>query len=467
VLGGIIIAVFFVLSIHFLPPDSASGASLRLPSDQSVDQVPISERQLQPPASQRNAVQQGEKEETLRRENVKGTDVEHHVIFSTGCTTFQDWQSYMFFFHAMKAGQPGHVTRIASGCKPEEAEELKRLHKERIEIMSDKFHLHLTPDYMTVKPGFKYKFFNKPYGVRHWMENKLGYPDKMVHDDAIVILMDPDQILLRPLTNNFTDSAVDWKPTKAKAKPKLLVEHGAPFGQLYGYAAQWKNNVNTTHVAGPNSPIESVTMDEARDYYPVGPPYMATARDFYKIVVKWTEFVVPTHDDYPHLLAEMFAYSLAAAHCRLPHQIAKSFMVSDPPVHSEGWFLIDPVPAKDVCYNVPRENLPYVLHYCHRYLLGKWFIGKYRLRKDFVSCESPLLMEPPSDIGARYNYYIAPEETERKYDKRRNVNPRQAFMLCTMIKGFNQAAEFFKKHNCEEGTANFEKSYIFHDSIEE
>lgn len=155
----------------------------------------------------------------------------HHIIFSTGCTTFQDWQSYTFFYHAMKAGQPGHVTRIASGCKPEEAEERQRLHKERIEIMSNRFYLHLTPDFMGLKPGFRYKFFNKPYGVRHWMEHgPLGYPDKVVHKDAIVMLLDPDQMLLRPLTNNFTDWAVDWKPTKDT--PKLIVEHGSPFAQL-------------------------------------------------------------------------------------------------------------------------------------------------------------------------------------------------------------------------------------------
>jgi hypothetical protein len=415
---------------------------------------------------QRNAEQRDEKGESLKREHLESTDVEHRMIFSTGCTTSQDWQSYIFFFHAMKSGQPGHVTRIASGCTPEAAEELKRLHKERIEIMSDKFHLHLTPDYMKIIPGKTYKFFNKPYGVRHWMEHGLGYPDNSDHDDVIVILMDPDQMALRPLTYNFTDSVVNWKPTKEKKKPKMLVEHGAPFGQLYGYAAQWKTKVNVTHVAGPNSPIESVTMDQARDYYPLGPPYMATARDFYKIVVKWTEFVVPTHDDYPHLLAEMFAYSLAAAHCRLPHQIAKSFVVSDPVMGSEGWSLMNPIPDEDVCYNVPRKNLPHVLHYCHRYLLGKWFIGKYRLRSDFVSCESPLLMEPPGDIAVRYNYDIAPQATKRHYNTGKYTSRRMAFMLCAMIKGLNEAAEFFKKHNCEDG-ANFEKSYIFHDSIEE
>jgi hypothetical protein len=40
----------------------------------------------------------------------------YHVIFSTDCGDYQAWQSYMAFFRAMKVRQPGHVTRIASGC---------------------------------------------------------------------------------------------------------------------------------------------------------------------------------------------------------------------------------------------------------------------------------------------------------------------------------------------------------------
>ena len=456
--GGFVIAAVFVLSVVLISPnDAITSTTLRPPSGAAVQSDPITTGQVAPVIPERKA-----------ESNVESTDVKHHMVFSTGCTTFQDWQSYIFFFHALKAGQPGDVTRIASGCTPEEAEELKKLHKERIEIMSDRFHLHLTPDYMGVKPGFRYKFFNKPYGMRHWMEHGLGYPNSTAHDDDIVILLDPDQMLLRPLTNDFTNSKVQWKRTSANKEPKLRVEHGSPFGELYGYAAQWKTKVNVTHVTGePNSPIEEVTMNEARDYYPLGPPYMATARDMYSIVVKWTEFVPRVHDNYPHLLAEMFAYSLAAAHVRLPHQTALSFMVSDTTNTAEGWSFIDPVPAAEVCYNTPREDLPQVLHYCHRYLSGKWFIGKYRLRKDFISCEAPMLMEPPSDIAVKYDYYIAPKETERTKHRNAKISQREAFMVCTMIKGLNEAAEYFKKHNCEEGTANFEKSYIFHDSIED
>jgi hypothetical protein len=41
----------------------------------------------------------------------------YHIIFSTDCSPFQHWQSYLVFFSAMTLRQPGHVTRIASGCE--------------------------------------------------------------------------------------------------------------------------------------------------------------------------------------------------------------------------------------------------------------------------------------------------------------------------------------------------------------
>lgn len=439
ILSGILVSLLFILGVVFmLPEDGSTRRTVRSPSVNAAVQA-------QAPA----------------------TDSVHHMVFSTGCTTFQDWQSYIFFYHAFKAGQPGHVTRIASGCKPQEAEELKRLHKERIEIMSDRFHLHLTPDFMEIKPGIRYKFANKPHGFRHWLENGLGYPDSTVHDDDIVILVDPDQMLLRPLVNDFT-VGVDWKQTKDDQKSIARVQHGSPAAQLYGFGAQWLTKVNVTHVAGPNSPIEKVSRQEARDHYPLGPPYVGTARDMYKIAVKWCEFLPRVHDNYPHLLAEMFSYSLAAAHMELPHQVAKSFMVSDAYSGSEGWSLVDKIPSDKVCYNSPQSKIPYVLHYCQRYLLGKWFIGKYRLPKNFVSCESPLLMEPPSDINERFNYSIAPFSEERKEYSKPIFVHRHTFMICTMIKGLNEASEYFKKHNCPaDDSTNFEKSLIFHETMEE
>ena len=238
---------------------------------------------------------------------------------------------------------------------------------EQIKAMApDRFHLHLTPNFSKIKPGFNFKYFNKPYGMQHWMRNGLGYPDNhQEHDDTIIILMDPDQIMLRPFLDDFSNSSEVWRQ---KRPYKTLVDHGSPFAQQYGFGLQWKDKINIEHAAnGQPSPVATMDRKEAFDYYmAMGPPYVATAKDMYSIVVSWADSVVRIHDDYPHLLAEMFGYNFAAAHLGLRHTIAYSFMVSDTTAGGEGWKLIDPVDDDDLCYKFPSAQYPHVLHYCQR-----------------------------------------------------------------------------------------------------
>ena len=51
-----------------------------------------------------------------------------HVIFSTDCNPYQDWQSLFVFHSAYTVGQPGPITRIASGCNEEQQKKLKDLY---------------------------------------------------------------------------------------------------------------------------------------------------------------------------------------------------------------------------------------------------------------------------------------------------------------------------------------------------
>jgi hypothetical protein len=286
--------------------------------------------------------------------------VKYHTVFSTGCSTFQDWQSYVFFYHALRSGQEGHITRIASGCDGETKEDLERQFKDEIVSMDpERFHLHQTPDFGKV-PGLEksFKYFNKPCGMRHWFENVLGYPENHAeHDDSIVILLDPDQILLRPFTDDFTNSSETWRLQK-DGRHKLKVEHGSPFSQQYGYGLQWLTKVNHTYVfEGKPTPVATMEQQEAKDYYnAMGPPYVATAKDMYAIVKTWSSIVPRVRDQYPHLLAEMFAFNIAAAHLGLRHTLAFSFMVSDVGTGGEGWPLVDEVDPKDVCDNFPKTE---------------------------------------------------------------------------------------------------------------
>lgn len=116
--------------------------------------------------------------------------------------------SYLVFFTAMQVRQPGHVTRIVSGCEPDEAKAMAMWFDEKVEFMSKRFHLHLTPHFSQVvdetgKIVGDYKFFNKPFGLKHWLENfhLLEFSDgAFSHEDDIVILIDPDMPLMRPIT---------------------------------------------------------------------------------------------------------------------------------------------------------------------------------------------------------------------------------------------------------------------------
>jgi hypothetical protein len=98
------------------------------------------------------------------------------------------------------------------------------------------------------------------------MEHALGYPtNHELHDDSIIILLDPDQILIRPFTNDFTSSSETWR---LKEGYKLKVEHGSPFSQQYGYGLQWLKKVHPDYIFdGKPTPVANMSLEEASNYY--------------------------------------------------------------------------------------------------------------------------------------------------------------------------------------------------------
>lgn len=386
-----------------------------------------------------------------------------HIVFSTDCSDYQHWQSYVLFFRAMKVGQPGHVTRIASGCSDKETKSVKAWHEEHItKAMSPKFDIHFTPHFSSVKDENgnskgNYDFFNKPYGLEHWMENGVGMGvdptmGTMKDEDVVIILIDPDMALLKPIGADFSNVNNDiiFKSLRHKnLKHNSRVTHGSPFAATYGFGDQWRTKVNIAGIAGSDSPALEVTDSESLSFYTVGPPYIATARDMYSISVKWAEFAPKVHKEYPHLLAEMFAYCLAAAHTKLPHTLVDSLMVSCAGC-TEGWALLDNIPSDEVC-EFPGsmktgDHVPHVIHFCQRYMAGEWFFGKRKLPKDFFTCEHPLLATPPKNL-ASIDYKVLPSKKEKVVIGTRAAK-QEAFMICGLTVFLNDAAEFFKENHC-------------------
>lgn len=387
----------------------------------------------------------------------------YFMAFSTGCSPLQHWQSLLFFYFAHKVKQPGNVTRIVSGCSPDEIAALRKVHREKIAPLSDHFRLHVTPDW-----GYRdnQKYWNKPHGVLHWMESEFRTNNVTQYDDDIIILLDPDMLLLKPITNDFGDSSIIWVTGKQKER----VSHGTPFAQQYGFGSSWLTSLRgkLSDVVGKDSPALKVTMQEADKYYPAGPPYIATGKDMLALATHWVKFLPRVHALFPKFMAEMHAYCIAAAHLEMPHQLAKGFMVSDVEVTQEtGFKFLDDVQRKEACNaKISPNKLPFVLHYCQRYAIGRWFFSKYKLHENIFDCDAELLREPPLNVAAMYDWYIFPngiEKNDYSSPQRQHYLVKHGWMMCTIIFSVNEAATHVRKNHCN-AQANYNKTFHFHEN---
>lgn len=186
-----------------------------------------------------------------------------HIVFSTDCSYFQDWQTLLVFNSAVAIKQPGIITRIASGCSPQKQEELKALYAK----LYPQYDIHFTPDFKKdAKTGKSYDFYNKPYGLKHWLE--FGeHLDHTSSQEVIIALIDPDFIFLRPLTVQVRQHPSslymkNYDPAKFDAEIPDVVTQGHPIAQYYGLGAPWTydkhKNFNRTRICGAGSPCLDV-----------------------------------------------------------------------------------------------------------------------------------------------------------------------------------------------------------------
>ena len=403
-----------------------------------------------------------------------------HLVFSTGCSLRQDWQSYAFFYHAWQHQPNAHVTRIASGCTNETlAQQLFDIY---IHPMAPhKFHLHLTPEYGNLVTGQTYKFFNKPFGLLHWMQHelRLGDTNNSPHRNDMIILMDPDQLLIRPFGIDYTHETELYPPG-----PQLhrQVSHGRPMAQRYGFGTHFTRSIRLERLVRD---IHNATLipqqwlsnprpwelSHVEFHYTVGPPYLATGHDWWSLVQLWAATVVPLYRQTKHdFMAEMYAYSVAAWILNRPHQLVNSFMVSNVDSSGEAWPWIDGWENEDqtaVCDVNTTLPLPHVLHFCQRYHQGPWFFSKYNLPTDFVSCHHPLLKVPTGSDDLLHH------STSRLIDGQPVLHipllhrKRHSFMLCHLLQRMNQVARYYKDHHCprvEDGSdtaTNYSESYVW------
>ena len=87
-----------------------------------------------------------------------------HVVFSTGCTSFFDWQSLGLAYSHAHAQQSGRLTRLLSRCPDDES----RRRALSLPLMTT----HEHPDFgVPAGNGVQdtYGAYNKPAGIAHWL----------------------------------------------------------------------------------------------------------------------------------------------------------------------------------------------------------------------------------------------------------------------------------------------------------
>ena len=291
-------------------------------------------------------------------------------------------------------------------------------------------------------------------------------------------------LIQTPFVNDFSRKPITHWTSYYQKNPENIfhkVSRGHVIAQLYGFGHKWRTGADTkdtnfTYVVGTNdSPIWKLSKKEAAGIYAAGPPYLATVRDFYRIVHYWTEFTPRWHHENPVFMSEMYGYSMAVAHLGLKHQLAKGMMISNVDVFKEeGWDFLpstfehnsdDMLEHACDMSRYPTQFMPETLHFCQRYSIGNFFISKYKLPGNTFSCGFPLYEEPPTDVAKNtFSLFGNFQSTEWNVDNEKHTFKRaaNAFMVCSLYSSLNEAATFYKDHHCgNESHVNYKKDWNY------
>mmetsp|Transcript_1914 Transcript_1914/g.3925 ORF Transcript_1914/g.3925 Transcript_1914/m.3925 type:complete len:303 (+) Transcript_1914:3-911(+) len=300
--------------------------------------------------------------------------------------------------------------------------------------------------------------------MKHWLE----FASPPIPDNTFVALLDPDMILLRPLTTHIKSDI------STLVHPRLLkdgevideVTMGHPAAQTYGLGAPWTNDnhkkFNRGKICGEGSPCLLPNQNYGELHYSVGPPYVAHKLDMLRLVKTWTNLVPRVYEGYPHLLAEMYAYSMAAAHEKLPHLQMDNYMVSNVDSGGEGWAHVDALPQ--VCEPpsaagyYPGMPLPTVVHYCQGTKVGDFSFQKRRVPQDIFTCAHPLFLEVPASLGQEV--YQGKKVVGGPAGRSVRHTKRNTMMLCTAYSALNAAMLDYKQRMCaDDPSTSYAKTF--------
>jgi hypothetical protein len=486
----------FVLGLSFLIKRRSAAESTNsqpnTDTNPGIDNKSVTNNAAVIPGAEASANLRGNPDTITRNEVIPiAGGMKYHFVLQSDCKDpTQDWQVYTFFYYMFKSKQEGDVTSIVTGCSPGVRQgELESFFREQIEPMGSagdgspsRFHIHFAPahrDQVSVG-GLRthMKYFNRPFGIMHWMETQLryvnGHKGPNPHDDTVIVVMDRDMLLLKPFGPTMKNEEELWKAT---ANPPTRVNHGVSFAQYAPFASNWWLDISVSdfayEVQDAVARLQKMGIVEVNLHYAAGPPFFSTAKDFYPLVSQWTELTFPLYQTLNEkvLREPHAAYALASAILKQPHELASTFSVDNCRDEGFGRFAAAFQAGAPqgggtgaFCRSFPLNLMPHIAEYSKRYSLGNYIIGKHYVDLDFLgkpeSCFRPLFAEPPDNVAEMFSYYKDPEAGTRVTIEHENTVYQMAFLLCETIKALNEAATYYKQKNCKAGM-NLEKTKTF------
>ena len=255
-----------------------------------------------------------------------------HIVFSTECNGYFDWQTAGLVYSHKLVGQRGNLTRLMA-CDDPTYDSFS---------FSGAPRTHVHPN-MRVYNGDHYSPYNKPYAVLHWLEHADVREDFVVYIDADMVFRN------------------------AFSVEDLGAEKGSPVAAYYGYMHGVEANVHM----GVKSLVKNVETAQK-----VGGFVVMHREDMKKVAplwLKYTEMVRKDPDSWantgdifnrngkggPPWISEMYGYSFGAAEAGVKHKVSDEFML---------------YPG----YNPRPEPSPYVMHYGLLFNVDYYAFDKHR-----------------------------------------------------------------------------------------
>jgi len=268
--------------------------------------------------------------------------------------------------------------------------------------------------------------------------------------ETIVAILDPDFIFLKPLTQSGTDPkeiiVTEGQGTDPGAnQPVDHAKKGRPVAQRYGLGAGWKSRFHVEDITlDPDSPAITMSEQEAARTTSVGPPLILHVDDISRLSMYWAAYMLRVLAQEKDILADMWAYSIGAAHLGLKHTMVDMYMVSSPTTYSgEGFEFVDRWSNLSCEKPLPKvgERYPVAIRMAQNFKApdidhGPHMFHKGHVPAEILECDTPLLKLPPDDL------WRVSEGAPTK---------RAAWLVCHIHARINEAVLDYKKSFCPTG----------------